>query len=72
MRRHRAPSWTPLRGSGGQTQANLGKSGEDAPLGQPAGLALAFATPAADASRATSGRAYGVVGGAGDSWAEAG
>ena len=63
------PVWTPLQVSGGQTQENLKKFGEDSPLGrpgQPAELALAFVTLAADESSYTTGQVYGVAGGAGN------
>ncbi|MFC3459102.1 SDR family oxidoreductase [Massilia haematophila] len=63
------PIWTPLQVSGGQTQENLKKFGEDSPLGrpgQPAELALAFVTLAADESSYTTGQVYGVAGGAGN------
>jgi NAD(P)-dependent dehydrogenase (short-subunit alcohol dehydrogenase family) len=63
------PIWTPLQVSGGQTQENLKKFGEDSPLGrpgQPAELALAFVTLAADESSYTTGQVYGVAGGQGN------
>ena len=63
------PVWTPLQVSGGQTQENLKKFGEDSPLGrpgQPAELALAFVTLAADESSYTTGQVYGVAGGQGN------
>ena len=63
------PVWTPLQVSGGQTQENLKTFGEDSPLGrpgQPAELALAFVTLAADESSYTTGQVYGVAGGAGN------
>jgi len=63
------PVWTPLQVSGGQTQENLKKFGEDSPMGrpgQPAELALSFVTLAADESSYTTGQVYGVSGGAGN------
>jgi NAD(P)-dependent dehydrogenase (short-subunit alcohol dehydrogenase family) len=60
------PIWTPLQVSGEQTQENLKKFGQDSPLGrpgQPAELALAFVTLAADESSYTTGQVYGVAGG---------
>jgi NAD(P)-dependent dehydrogenase (short-subunit alcohol dehydrogenase family) len=63
------PIWTPLQVSGGSTQENLKKFGADSPLGrpgQPAELALAFVTLAADESSYTTGQVYGVAGGQGN------
>ena len=63
------PVWTPLQVCGGQTPENLKKFGEDSPMGrpgQPAELALAFVTLAADESSFTTGQVYGVAGGAGN------
>jgi NAD(P)-dependent dehydrogenase (short-subunit alcohol dehydrogenase family) len=63
------PIWTPLQVSGEQTQENLKKFGQDSPLGrpgQPAELALAFVTLAADESSYTTGQVYGVAGGQGN------
>jgi len=62
------PVWTPLQVSGGQTQENLAKFGEDTPMkrpGQPAELASAFVTLAADEASFTTGHVYGVSGGNG-------
>jgi NAD(P)-dependent dehydrogenase (short-subunit alcohol dehydrogenase family) len=63
------PVWTPLQVSGGQTQSNLEKFGEDSPMkrpAQPAELAPAYvALAAADASY-TTGQVYGVAGGTGN------
>jgi NAD(P)-dependent dehydrogenase (short-subunit alcohol dehydrogenase family) len=62
------PVWTPLQVSGGQTQENLKKFGGDTPMkrpGQPAELALAYVTLAADESSFTTGHVYGVAGGNG-------
>lgn len=63
------PIWTPLQVSGGATQESLKKFGADSPLGrpgQPAELALAFVTLAADESSYTTGQVYGVAGGQGN------
>jgi NAD(P)-dependent dehydrogenase (short-subunit alcohol dehydrogenase family) len=63
------PVWTPLQVTGGQTQSNLEKFGEDSPMkrpAQPAELAPAYvALAAADASY-TTGQVYGVAGGTGN------
>ena len=62
------PVWTPLQVSGGQTQENLKKFGEDTPMkrpGQPAELAATFVTLASDESSYTTGHVYGVSGGGG-------
>ncbi|TWI67487.1 NAD(P)-dependent dehydrogenase (short-subunit alcohol dehydrogenase family) [Pseudoduganella lurida] len=62
------PVWTPLQVSGGQKPEALEKFGADTPFkrpGQPAELALAYVTLAADESSFTTGQVYGVTGGAG-------
>ncbi|MGO4381800.1 SDR family oxidoreductase [Pseudoduganella sp. RAF19] len=63
------PVWTPLQVSGGQTQHNLEKFGEESPLGrpgQPAELAATYVTLASEESSYTTGQVYGVAGGKGN------
>ncbi len=63
------PVWTPLQVSGGQTQENLKKFGQDTPMkrpGQPAELAATFVTLASDESSYTTAHVYGVSGGGGN------
>ena len=62
------PVWTPLQVSGGQTEDNLKKFGQDTPMkrpGQPAELAATYVTLASDESSFTTGQVYGVSGGGG-------
>jgi NAD(P)-dependent dehydrogenase (short-subunit alcohol dehydrogenase family) len=62
------PVWTPLQVSGGQTQENLKKFGQDTPMkrpGQPAELAATYVTLASDESSFTTGHVHGVSGGGG-------
>jgi NAD(P)-dependent dehydrogenase (short-subunit alcohol dehydrogenase family) len=62
------PVWTPLQVCGGQEPDALVNFGGDTPFkrpGQPAELALAYVTLAADDSSYTTGHVYGVAGGSG-------
>jgi NAD(P)-dependent dehydrogenase (short-subunit alcohol dehydrogenase family) len=63
------PVWTPLQVTGGQTQGNLEKFGEDSPMkrpAQPAELAPAYVSLAAADASYTTGQVYGVAGGTGN------
>jgi len=63
------PIWTPLQVTGGQTPEGLEKFGADTPMkrpGQPAELASAYVTLAADDASYTTGQVYGVAGGKGN------
>jgi len=62
------PVWTALEVSGGQTQENLVKFGEDTPLGrpgQPAELASIFVQLADNSGSFATGQIYGSAGGSG-------
>lgn len=62
------PVWTALEVSGGQTQENIEKFGEDTPLGrpgQPAELASIFVQLAANDASFATGQIYGAAGGSG-------
>lgn len=62
------PVWTALEVSGGQTQENIEKFGEDTPLGrpgQPAELASIFVQLADNSASFTTGHIYGAAGGSG-------
>lgn len=63
------PIWTPLQVTGGQKPDALEKFGADTPMkrpGQPAELASAYVTLAADDASYTTGQVYGVAGGKGN------
>ncbi|AXA90493.1 SDR family oxidoreductase [Massilia sp. YMA4] len=63
------PIWTPLQVTGGQKPEALEKFGADTPMkrpGQPAELASAYVTLAADDASYTTGQVYGVAGGKGN------
>jgi len=60
--------WTALEVSGGQTQENIEKFGEETPLGrpgQPAELASIFVQLADNNASFTTGHIYGAAGGSG-------
>ncbi|WP_294311703.1 SDR family oxidoreductase [uncultured Chryseobacterium sp.] len=62
------PVWTALEVSGGQTQENIEKFGEETPLGrpgQPAELASIFVQLADNNASFTTGHIYGAAGGSG-------
>jgi NAD(P)-dependent dehydrogenase (short-subunit alcohol dehydrogenase family) len=62
------PIWTPLQVTGGQTQDNLVKFGEDTPMGrpgQPAELAPLYVALADPMLSYTTGQIFGAVGGRG-------
>lgn len=62
------PVWTALEVSGGQTQENIEKFGEETPLGrpgQPAELASIFVQLADNGASFTTGHIYGAAGGSG-------
>ncbi|WP_244238864.1 SDR family oxidoreductase [Corallococcus carmarthensis] len=63
------PFWTPLQVSGGQTQENLVKFGENTPMGrpgQPAELASVYVELASAQASYTTGQIYGASGGRGN------
>jgi len=63
------PFWTPLQVSGGQTQENLVKFGQDTPMGrpgQPAELAGVYVELASAGASYTTGQIYGASGGRGN------
>ncbi|WP_244222133.1 SDR family oxidoreductase [Corallococcus exercitus] len=63
------PFWTPLQVSGGQTQENLVKSGENTPMGrpgQPAELASVYVELASAQASYITGQIYGASGGRGN------
>ncbi|HYD04123.1 MAG TPA: SDR family oxidoreductase [Reyranella sp.] len=62
------PVWTPLQVTGGQTEENLKKFGENTPLGrpgQPAELAALYVALASQESSYSTGQIFGAVGGRG-------
>jgi len=63
------PFWTPLQVSGGQTQKNVEKFGEDVPMGrpgQPAEIAPLYVQLAAAESSYVTGQIFGASGGNGE------
>ena len=62
------PVWTPLQVAGGQLPGELGKFGQDTPIGragQPAELASLYVVLADNATSFTTGSIFGANGGTG-------
>jgi NAD(P)-dependent dehydrogenase (short-subunit alcohol dehydrogenase family) len=62
------PVWTPLQVTGGQTEENLARFGEETPMGrpgQPAELAPLYVTLASEESSYSTGQVFAAVGGKG-------